>query len=295
MYERIDQGNGQIEIREYFRSPMVYLDHWALNDISLDKVLRDRFINVMNANGGMLRLSVYNMIELSKQVDSSQVETILDMIGSIHDCGLINADPGVVIKKENALVADPSLIFEGRNPAAEVEIVAAHLKAHNHPPKWHVADVIRTVIPELPTTHLRQSNSEFVQDMERLLGVGRGDERQLRRAEKRFKSFKKAGPKYQRPTREVYAMALDFVMRNSRMKMSEYSEWADLFHVIVPVSYCDVVVVDKRWKSFVSQTGFSYPDVAMVFDKRSLNRFFAVVETWKDTEPSVPPGALASR
>lgn len=299
MYERIDHGNGQIDIREYFKSPMVYLDHWALNDISLDKASRDRFIHVMNIKGGMLRLSVYNMIELSKQVDLSQVEAILDMIGSVHDCGLINADPGVVIKKENALIADPSLIFEVRNPSAEVEIVAAHLMAHNHPSEWHVADVIRTVIPELPTKHLSQSNYEFVQDMERLLGVGRGDELHLRKAEKRFKSFKKAGPKYQRPTREVYAMAFDFVMRNSQMKMSEYSEWADLFHVIVPVSYCDVVVVDKRWKSFISQTGFSYPNVAMVFDKRSLNKFIAVIETWKDTEPIVPPDrrgkALASR
>jgi hypothetical protein len=299
MYERIDHGNGQIEIREYFKSPMVYLDHWALNDISLDKALRDRFIQVMNVKGGMLRLSIYNMIELSKQLDLLQVEAILDMIGSVHDCGLINVDPEVVIKKENALIANPSLIFEVRNPSAEVEIVAEYLMAHNHPPKWHVADVIRTVIPELPTTHLPQSNSEFVQDMERLLGIGRGEELHLRRAEKRFKSFKKAGPKYQRPTREVRAMALDFVMRTSQMKMSEYSEWADLFHVIVPVSYCDVVVIDKRWKSFVSQTGFSYPDVAIVFDKRSLNGFFTLIETWKDTEPIVPPDrrgkALASR
>ena len=278
---------------------MVYLDHWALNDISLDKTLYDRFVNVMNAKGGMFRLSVYNMIELSKQADSSQVDAIVNMISSIQDCGLINVDPGIVITKENALIANPSLIFEVKNPSAEVEIVAAHVTAHNYPHKWHIADVVRTLIPELPTTHLTDSNSEFVQDMERLLSVGRDDKLHLRRAEKRFKGFKKAGPRYQRPTREVYAMALDFVMRNSQMKMSKYSEWADLFHVVVPVSYCDIVMVDKRWKSFVSQTGFSYPDVAMVFDKKSLNKFFAAIETWKDTDRDVPPDrrgkALASR
>lgn len=280
MYEKVNHGNGQIEIREYFKSPMVYLDHWALNDISLDKDLRERFIHVMNMKGGMLRLSIFNMVELAKQMDSSQVDTILDMIGSIHDCGLINADPEEVIKKENALIGDPSLIIEVKNPSAEVEIIAAHLMAHNHPPEWHVADVLKAVISELSKGNLTQSNSEFVQDMVRFLGVGRGDEAYLLRAEKRFKNFKKAGPKYQRPTREVFAMTLDFVMRNSQMKMSDYSEWADLFHVVVPISYCDIVLLDKRWKSFVSQTGYSYPDVALVFDKRLLNEFFSTIESW---------------
>lgn len=285
MYERIDHSNGQIEIREYFKSPMVYLDHWALNDFSLDKVLRDKFVKVMNTNGGTFRLSVFNMIELSKQADSSQVDTILNMINSIPDSGLINNDPKVVINKENTLIYDPSLISEVKNPSAEVEIVAAYLMAHNHPEKWHVSDIIRSVIPELPSKTLLRSNSKFIQDMQRLLKVGRSDNQHLQKAGRRFKNFKKTGPQYQRPTREILAMALDFVMRNRQMKMSEYSEWTDLFHVIVPVSYCDIVMVDKRWKSFITQTGYSYPDIAMVFDKKTLNEFYTTIETWKGTEP----------
>lgn len=285
MYERIDHGNGQIEIREHFRSPMVYLDHWALNDFSLDKVLCDKFVDVMNAKGGTFRLSVFNIVELSKQADLSQVEAILNMINSIPDCGLINIDPEVVITKENTLISDPSLIYEVKNPSAEVELVAAHIMAHNYPNGWHVSNIIRSVIPELPSKTLFRSNSEFVQDMQHLLSVGRGDKHHLQKAEQRFKSFKKAGPKYQRPTREIFSMSLDFVMRNSQMNMSEYSEWADLFHVIVPVSYCDIVMVDKRWKSFITQTGYSYPDIALVFDKKSLKEFFTAIETWEDTEP----------
>ena len=72
---------------------MVYLDHWALNEIALDEALCERFVNLMNAKGGTFRLSVYNMIELSKQADSSQVDAILNMISSVPDCGLINIDP----------------------------------------------------------------------------------------------------------------------------------------------------------------------------------------------------------
>ena len=73
MYKRIDHEDKKIEIQEHFRSPMVYLDHWALNDLSLNPNLRDRFIRTVNDKGGTLRLSVVNMTELSKQADKHQV------------------------------------------------------------------------------------------------------------------------------------------------------------------------------------------------------------------------------
>ena len=283
MYKGIDHGNGKIEIQEHFRSPMVYLDHWALNDLSLDDELRDRFIGLMARKGGTLRLSVFNIVELSRQADVSQVNSILDMIDRIPDCGLINIDPREVIEKENMLISDKSLRL---NPSAEIDIIVAHVMAQNYPTKWHVSDIIRKVIPELPSKHLSESNAEFLKAMERLLGIGRDDQDHLRRASKRFKKLKSCGPKYQAATREIVAMAIDFVMTNKRMKMAQYSEWMDLFHVVVPVSYCDLVLIDKRWKSFISQTGFSYPDIAMVFDKKSAEEFFQTIEGWVGTIPN---------
>ena len=71
--------------------------------------------------------------------------------------------------------------------------------------------------------------------MEKLLKVGRNDAEHLKRATGRFGKIKKQGPKYQTATREILQLSLDFVMRNKNMKMSQYSEWNDLFHLIVPV------------------------------------------------------------
>lgn len=283
MYKRIDRGNGEIEIQEHFRRPTVYLDHWALNDLALEDKLRDKFVNIMARKGGTFRLSVFNMIELSKQADVSQVNSILDMIDSIPDCGLINIDPREVIKKENMVISDASLRL---NPSIEIDIIAAHVMAQNYPTVWHVSDIIRKVIPELPSTRLSESNTEFLKDMQRLLGIGRGDKDHLRRAFNRRKKLKSKGPKYQAATRELFTMALDFVMTNEQMKMAQYSEWTDLFHVVVPVSYCDLVMIDKRWKSFIKQTGFSFPHIAMVFDKKSSNDFLQAIETWEDTIPN---------
>ena len=90
---------------------MVYLDHWALNDLSLNSALRKRFIKLMNEKGGTFRLSVVNINELSRMADKSQVDSILSMIESINDCGLINIDPGeVIIGAQVDLSFDSSLI-----------------------------------------------------------------------------------------------------------------------------------------------------------------------------------------
>ena len=96
----------------------------------------------------------------------------------------------------------------------------------------------------------------------------------------RFKKIKNQSPQYQTSTREILQLALDFVVRNKNMKMSEYSEWEDLFHLIVPVSYCDIVLVDRRCKAFLSQTGFSFPEIAMTFDKHTIEDFFKEIENW---------------
>jgi hypothetical protein len=181
MYMRIDHGGGKIEIQEHFRRPMVYLDHLALNDLSFDKNLRDKFIAVMVQKRGTFRLSVVNMVELSRQGDASQVKAILDMVDSIPDCGLINIDPREVIEIENRLISDSSLRL---NPSAELDLIVAHLMAQNYPTEWHVTDIVRTVISGLPSKNLTVSNLKFVKEMERLLGIGRKDKEVLSRAAK---------------------------------------------------------------------------------------------------------------
>lgn len=280
MYKIIEHKNKKVEIQEHFRSPMVYLDHWALNDLSLNPDLRDRFVRAMNDNGGTLRLSVVNMTELSKQADLTQVESILNMIRSIEDCGLINIDPSQVINKENKLISDPEVIFQVKNPSADLDLILEHLKAGNHSYTWHVSDIIASVIDELSSRRLSKSNDKFLLDTKHLLETGRNDTECLERAKNRFKRLKKLGPKYQAATRELLQLTVDFVMRNKNMKMGQYSEWNDIFHLIVPVAYCDIVMLDKRWTNFLDQVGFSFPKIAMVFNKRSIESMFEQIENW---------------
>lgn len=275
MYKLIRNVHNRLELQEHFKRPTVYLDHWALNIVSADAALRDKFVTLMNGNGGTFRLSISNIVEMGSQGDKSQVYAILDMIQNIGDCGLINIDPAQVIRIENSLLSNPLLRF---NPSAELGLIEAFLMAHNYPEKWHVSELIRSVLPSLPSKNIARNSAEFLKDMQSLLEIGRGDEKHFSNATVRFRAIKTQGPQYQTATRELWQMANAFIMRNRDMKMSKHSEWMDLFHVIVPVAYCDVVLIDKRWKTFIAQTGFTYPQIAKVYDNKSLHDFFQQIE-----------------
>jgi hypothetical protein len=146
-----------------------------------------------------------------------------------------------------------------------------------------VSDIIASVIDELPSKRLSRSNDKFLTDMKHLLETGRNDTEHLKRAKDRFGKLKKRGPKYQTATRELLQLALDFVMRNMNMKMAQYSEWNDIFHLVVPVAYCDIVMLDRRWTAFLNQTGFSFPQIAMTFDKRSIESLFEQIPLCQDS------------
>jgi hypothetical protein len=60
------------------------------------------------------------------------------------------------------------------------------------------------------------------------------------------------------------------------------NEWHDLNHTIVPVAYCDIVFLDGRWATFVSQSGFKSPAIAAVF--KNLDAGMDAIEGW---DPSV--------
>lgn len=90
---------------------------------------------------------------------------------------------------------------------------------------------------------------------------------------------KKQGKKFDRATREIFLLAFDFVLQNSCMTMAS-NEWHDFFHSIVPVAYCDLVLLDKRWTTFVSQTELTFPDIAFIFNRKSIDSFFNTLETF---------------
>lgn len=266
-------------LTEILGRPIVYLDTWALNDIAQNESNIKRFVQAMKRHQGTLRISQHNVHELIRQGDRSQVNRILAMIREI-DCGFINSYPDQVIKKENFLLENPSV---RSNPSSRVDIVADYLAISDidRPSRWHVADIITVLIDNASGDKVGREDDRLANSMSTLIEKARGRQGSLQEAAKRFHATRKKGPQYPAATRELFRMCLDFILRNEKMGISTGSEWNDTFHVIVPVAYCDIVLIDRRWKSFVSQTGLVPPAIASVFDSRGLLDFFESLEDFR--------------
>jgi hypothetical protein len=79
MFTKESLGDGRALLGESLGRPIVYLDNWAINDIALDDAYRNRFVSTLNDREGTLRLSISNVVELMKQTDRKQIETILQI------------------------------------------------------------------------------------------------------------------------------------------------------------------------------------------------------------------------
>lgn len=226
----------------------------------------------MKRRQGTLRVSVQNIVELLKQTDIEQIESILSLIDSV-DAGLINTNFQEVIAKENAIIVNGV----DENPSNHLDLIYIYLLAQNWPEHWSVSEFIRSVLKNSSGNEFKESWDQFAKRMESFLNTVRSGRGQVEKSKNRSKATRKAGKKFDRGTRELFQLAFDFVLQNQSMTMSS-NEWHDFFHLVVPVAYCDIVLLDKRWATFVAQTKFSYPDIAFVFDHRTIDDFYYKLE-----------------
>ena len=268
---RLDDGK-ELLIEKMGR-PIVYLDNWAINDISLNLTFRQRFIDIIKNRQGTLRISVSNIVELLKQTDTEQINSILDFINSV-DSSLINTNFQEVITIENKILINGV----DENPSNHLDLIRIYLLAQNWPERWSVSEFIRSVLENSSEKQFTESWDQFAKRMESFLNAVRTEKGYIEKSKTRSAATRRTGKKYDRGTRELFQLGFDFVLQNQDMTMSS-NEWHDFFHLIVPVAYCDIVLLDKRWTTFVSQTKFNYPDIAFVFNRKTIEDFFHKLET----------------
>lgn len=260
------------KLSEVFGRPTIYLDHWALNDLALNTDNRQRFTRILNNRGGMLRISTYNIRELLGQHNKSQIETVLSFIDEV-DSGFINVDPIEVIEKENQIIAGNVTVG---NPSADLDIIDLYLMAKNHLSSWKVSEIIKTCLDEVNESSF--CSEDFLSRIKSTTEKARQNSISLNKMKRYFEKLRSAGQQYHTATRESLRMVIAFIIKNQNMKMTAISEWNDIFHLIVPVSYCDIVLLDKRWNEFIKQTGLTPPGIAYVYDKRGIDDFFKMLE-----------------
>lgn len=274
---RIDD-NQRLQIEQVGTAPTVYLDHWALRHISTTDNLRAQFVEHLLACEGTLMLSWLNLAEFTKVTDRKQAEAAEKLVNELlPNVFFIEIDPFTVIERENKLLnggfpipphADTDFFkaFTALKPNSVFQFTAHDLFVALHESKLaeqmdYMADTLVERIEVLREEMV--TGLDFCSLVRRL----------------------PSGPAIQRGTRYVLrGLSRIFLIDRSLNITRNHS--IDLLHSIVPVAYCDFVLLDAHWKEQVSrmrnrlkEAKLNVP-IASVFSRRAngLHGFFSALD-----------------
>ena len=269
---RVIALNKGLEIKQTAQSPLVYLDTWSYDYFIENRQHGENFIDILWETGGTLCISLMIIAELSKRTDKKQIYQICDFLDSC-DTFVIDMNSSRVIRKEQKNQDfDYSIVISDEDVLRLLGIFCYQpLTA-----KFSITNLIKKISDELK----KPIETDFSGALNPIIKTARDNVELLEAAKRRYKSkIQRTGPPY---TEAIEKRCLDFITANKTMKMPE-SEWADVFHLIVPVSYCNFVLLDNRWTSFVNSLELEYPDIAKVYKKGQIEEFLNDLAGYKPT------------
>lgn len=271
-------ANGELEAGQRDMPPTVYLDHWALRTFSEDDGLATRLTTALEVRGGTLALSWANLAEFAKVADqgsSRQAEAFIE--ANLSRIFLLEANPFVVIEREDRLLASGPPV----PPHGDQDFLRALVALRPTTPATFTAhDLLAAVQSEALAERGNRMADTFISRVTTMRDVAQADpvfESALRRPAK-------AEP-IQRGTRFILRELVRALILDKGKKITR-NDALDFFHAVVPVAYCEFVLLDKHWETQVGRVrsrfqASSIPvPMAAVFSrtKNGLDRFARELE-----------------
>jgi hypothetical protein len=236
---------GSIHIVQYDRPPTIYLDHWALLTVSQSKELSDSLIEAVKTRGGTFALSWINLFEYSKISDKRQAELAESLVdGMLPNVFLIEADIARVIEKEDMIRRG-----ELRAPPHSDEVFLKILISHNPQSikPISVQGLFASVQNDSLSKELDSLADEIVKSIK---SYPTGSESVIRRLAINTDDESIKG--LQHHTRYVFRALVHSIRADKGDKLTR-NDAIDLLHTVVPLSYCDFVLLDKYWETHVQR------------------------------------------
>lgn len=270
---RLKQVVGKnIQAEQIGSRPLIYLDNWALNIFSTNNNYHSRFVDIINNLGGTIAISIVNLFEIANRDNKNQILSICKLIDSIDGDGIfIDVNPSNVIQRENNF-KHISHELPPNPPCADTQLLMGYfLHVHNPLKIPKISEAI------LNLYEARQSDKKFITDnfeteLYPKIESARNNKDLFEQAKRRYSNRNhRIRTKYPY-TADLNSRCIDFIVINKNMKMPN-KEWRDIFHLIVPVSYCDYVCIDKRWDHFIQSCGLKHPEIAKIYTQNTLDDF----------------------
>lgn len=270
-YSKINiNGRIAVKIDQITYPPTVYLDTWALFYFVRDNKLADKFIKILNNLSGTLILSIVSIIESMAIDDQEQIQNLYKFIDSMG-AAFLDFNFTRVIRKEK--------INKKISPAIDCGLLDSFINIHNPENPLKVSEIFLAYRQDLENGKVL--NEKWEEDLFPIVIRARNNINALSNAKKRFRRRKEKANTCKFPCTEfLMETCFDYITINENMEMPN-KEWYDVLHTIVPVAYCDFLLIDKRWLNFIKSTGLEYPKIAKVYAQRNLNEFLKDLENWK--------------
>jgi hypothetical protein len=271
-----------VQFTQQLIAPSVYLDHWALRVISESEILSSRLSHALKLSGGTFALSWLNVVEFTKVTDEAQRNKADLLLNSITpNVFWLNPDFWTVAKHER--LAPPLAGAEA--PYSDLEMAALLIANGLYRPastqvlgpQSHFA-----VIQRLPG--ILAQYDEFADDIVAQITELRRDFDNRKEMRAAIKAPLEAPP--HSPATNLIARHLIAPFLKDKLRAISRNNAIDLTHAVVPVSYCDYVLLDGQWSAMVNDlrhrladAGVSIP-IAKVFSKRGngIEGFLAELE-----------------
>ena len=258
--------------------PTVYLDHWALRIFSQDQGWASPLTAALRSRDGTLVLSWANLAEFSTLTDqrqACQAETLIEAI--LPRIFLLEANPFIVIDREDQLLAGGPPVA----PHGDPDFLRALVMLKPRPPALFTAHDLFSVMQSQEAAERTAKMADvFVSQLAKMRDEVQTDPT-LRATLRRPAT---TAP-IQRGTRFILRELVRALMLDKGTKITR-NDALDFFHVVVPVAYCEFVLVDGYWetqvdrvRSRVQESKFPVP-MATVFSRRKegLDRFIRELE-----------------
>ena len=277
---RFGTKSGGLTVVQELISPSVYLDHWAFREIADSKALTKRFSEALLFRDGTLVLSWLNIVEFCKVTIENQrhnASSFLDKIGP--NVFWINPDFFTVVKYESGRSGNCHC------PLPDMEIATVHLKAlRNKSQSQSTTGLSAGFDVVFNSTSIKQQFDNLGSFISSQFDWMRGDPNINKSLRKPLQPLKLDQPDLH-ATRLIARELIGPLVKQRNLKIS-HNDAIDLTHTVVPVSYCDYVLLDNAWTTRVNQmrarftkAGVCIP-MAKVFSKKNdgLESFFKELE-----------------
>jgi len=221
--------------------PAVYLDTWAIIDLSENDVLGSRFRNALLRAGGTLVLSPLTFVDFSGMDDARHAALAGEFIGSIAPhLFFSHFDPFTVRAREFAVMTGQTK----ESPAGDVELLMKFAEAANH------ASMNRCVVAWFGAMYRERAKLRVDRD-----GMGAALFAGIDALRKRIDEEPDVAKELRTPLkdadrpRSTHALLRVLVgqMQADRSLPKKQNHAIDLLQCVVPAAYCSYVLVDSQW------------------------------------------------